>query len=40
MVRRASELISKNKLENISKILKEVAHPVRLQIVNTTGVKT
>ena len=34
MARRASELISKNKLENMVNILKGVAHPVRLQIVN------
>ena len=34
MARRVSELVSKNRLENMVKILKAVAHPVRLQIVN------
>ena len=34
MARQASELISKNKLNNMVNILKGMAHPVRLQIVN------
>ena len=34
MARRASELISRNKLDNMVNILKGMAHPDRLQIVN------
>ena len=34
MARRASELVSKNKLDNMVNILKGMAHPNRLQIVN------
>ncbi len=34
MARQASELVSKNKLNNMVQILKAVANPVRLQIVN------
>ncbi len=34
MARRASELVSKNKLNNMVQILKGVAHPLRMQIVN------
>ena len=34
MARRASELISRNKLDKMVEILKAIAHPNRLQIVN------
>ncbi len=34
MARSSSELIRKNKLDNMVQILKAVANPVRLQIVN------
>ncbi len=34
MARQASELVSKNKLNHMVQILKAVANPVRLQIVN------
>ena len=34
MVRRTSELISKNKLNKMVNILKGMTHPIRIQIVN------
>jgi len=34
MARRASELVSKNKLNHMVQILKAIAHPIRIQIVN------
>ena len=34
MAHRASELVNKNKLNNMVNILKGMAHPVRLQTVN------
>ncbi|MFC1573757.1 ArsR/SmtB family transcription factor [Candidatus Latescibacterota bacterium] len=34
MARRASELISRNKRDKMVRLLKAVAHPVRIQIVN------